>query len=92
MKKKIMTVTMKKKIIMAIAAGVVLVAAAGGRDTFAASAQTVRSRGNIRLDDGRMAVYSSDIHYLQAELEDLFKELPTHVEEEKEEEAHDENN
>ena len=69
---------MKKKIITTIAAGIIIVAAAGEYDTFASTEQTMRSRGNMKLDDGAVAVYSSDIHYLQAELEDLFKELPTH--------------
>lgn len=37
----------------------------------------VRSRGNLVLDNGQIAIHAADIDYLQSEVEALFRELPS---------------
>lgn len=72
---------MRKKIISAGVAGICMAAVFTVTDSLYVKAdepETPKSQGNIIMEDfgeGSVALYSSDIYYLQEELNELFKEL-----------------
>lgn len=72
---------MSKRIIMAGAAGICMAAVFTAADSIYVKAdepEELKSRGNIIAEDfgeGSVALYSSDIYYLQEELNELFKEI-----------------
>lgn len=70
---------MKRKTIVTAAVSVMAAAIMANLDYAQAAAQnSIRSHGNLAFADGSsMVIYSSDIHYLQGEIEDLFAELPS---------------
>lgn len=72
---------MSKKIILAGVAGICMTAAFTTVDSIYVKAdetEVLQSQGNIIAEDfgeGSVALYSSDIYYLQEELNKLFKEM-----------------
>lgn len=69
--------TMKKRISVICAAGIIAAAAFTNHDYVRAESRTIQSRGNLMFGDGsQTAVCSSDIQYLQETLDRLFGEIP----------------
>lgn len=64
----------KKKVILSGIMAVTIAGAAVGGSSLTASA--TNSRGNFILESGEVAVYASDIDYLQSEIDALFREIP----------------
>lgn len=71
---------MKRKILVVSAVSIIVTAVIANYDYVKAeNPKVIRSQGNLVLEDGSsMAVYSSDIHYLQEEIDYLFRELPNY--------------
>lgn len=68
---------MKKKILAACAVSMIVVMDLTNHDYARAESKTIQSHGNLMFrDGGQTAVFSSDIQYLQEELDRLFGEIP----------------
>lgn len=70
----------KKKIFMVFVMILSLVCGSLTKLSAYAGADSVRSRGNIVLDGGKMSIYASDLDYLQSEVQVLYGELPSIIE------------
>lgn len=66
----------KKKMFMAFAAVLSLVCGSFIRISAYADSDSTESRGNLILNGGELSIHASDMDYLQAEVEDLYGELP----------------
>lgn len=67
----------KKKILIAVVMILSIFLGNLGRITAYADEDPVKSKGNFVLDNGEMAIYASDMDYLQSELGTLYSELPS---------------
>lgn len=69
---------MKKKILAVGAISLVITGIASNHFFVKAEeTKTLRSKGNIMLENGSsMAIYSEDLDYLQKEIDALFREIP----------------